>query len=66
VLDVNLGQERAWPIADELRRRCVPFVFTTGYDAWIFPEAYREAPRCEKPVNTRVLARLLTHGTTPP
>jgi len=62
VLDINLGQERAWPIADELRRRGVPFVFTTGYDAWIIPEAYRDVPRCEKPVNAGVLARLLAHG----
>jgi CheY-like chemotaxis protein len=62
VLDINLGQERAWPIADELRRRGVPFVFTTGYDAWIIPKAYRDTPRCEKPVNMRMLARLLTRG----
>jgi len=66
VLDINLGQERAWPIADELRQRNVLFVFTTGYDSWIIPEAHRDAPRCEKPVNTRVLARLLAHGNVPP
>jgi CheY-like chemotaxis protein len=59
VLDINLGRERAWPIADELRRRGVPFIFATGYDAWIIPEPYRDVPRCEKPVDTRVLARLL-------
>jgi DNA-binding LytR/AlgR family response regulator len=60
VLDINLGEERAYSIADELRQRGVPFVFATGYDAWVIPEAYRDIPRCEKPVDTSVLARLLT------
>ncbi len=62
VLDVNLGRERAYPIADALRERGVPFVFATGYDEWILPDAYREAPRCGKPVDIRMLARLLTRG----
>ena len=59
VLDINLGRERAWPIAAELRQRGVPFVFATGYDPWIIPELYRDVPRCEKPVDTRLLARSL-------
>jgi CheY-like chemotaxis protein len=60
ILDINLGEERAYSIADELRERGVPFVFATGYEAWVIPEAYRDIPRCEKPIDTRVLARLLT------
>lgn len=31
VLDVSLGKEESFPIADELRKRGVPFVFATGY-----------------------------------
>jgi len=31
VLDVNLGGERAYPIAERLESEGVPFVFTTGY-----------------------------------
>ena len=31
VLDVNLGGERAYPIAESLEKEGVPFVFTTGY-----------------------------------
>jgi CheY-like chemotaxis protein len=31
VLDVNLGGERAYPIAERLEGDGVPFVFTTGY-----------------------------------
>jgi CheY-like chemotaxis protein len=33
VLDVSLGKEESFPIADELRKRGVPFAFATGYGA---------------------------------
>jgi CheY-like chemotaxis protein len=59
VLDINLGREPAYPVAAALRERGVPFVFATGYDAWIIPEPFRDVPRCEKPVDMRTLARLL-------
>lgn len=50
VLDINLGGEPSYPIADELLRRAVPFLFTSGYDRDGIPERYRQMPRCEKPV----------------
>jgi len=62
VLDINLRGERAYPIADALRERKVPFIFATCYDVWSIPEAYAEVPRIEKPVDTRALARLLSRG----
>ncbi len=31
ILDVSLGKDESFPIADELRKRRVPFVFATGY-----------------------------------
>lgn len=31
VLDVSLGKEESFPIADELKKRGVPFAFATGY-----------------------------------
>ena len=64
VLDVNLGAERVYPVADALTARGVPFVFATGYDPWIIPEAYRGIPLCEKPIRATVLARLLAEGMT--
>lgn len=62
VLDINLRGERAYPVADALRARGVPFVFATGYDAWTIPEPYADVPRCEKPVDTGALARLLARA----
>ena len=31
ILDVNLGGTETYPVADALRRRGVPYVFSTGY-----------------------------------
>jgi len=59
VLDVNLGKERVYPLADVLKGRGIPFVFTTGYDASAVPNSYADVPRCEKPVDARRLARCL-------
>ncbi len=57
VLDVNLRGEKAYPVADALRERGVPFVLATGYEQWALPEAYKEVPRCDKPVDLCHLAR---------
>jgi CheY-like chemotaxis protein len=51
VLDINLGSETAYPVAELLRERRVPFVFATGYDGWSIPDAYGDVPRCFKPVD---------------
>jgi CheY-like chemotaxis protein len=60
VLDVNLGEERVYPVADALRQREIPFVFTTGYDAAALPQSYADVPRCQKPTDERRLARCLS------
>jgi CheY-like chemotaxis protein len=59
ILDVNLGGEPAYPVADTLRERGVPVLFTTGYDAAALPERFQDVPRCEKPVNMVRIASAL-------
>ena len=59
LLDVNLRGKMAFPVADALQNRRVPFVFTTGYDRLAIPERYAEVTRCEKPVNASALAGAL-------
>lgn len=49
VLDVNLGQERAFPIADALRAAGVPFVFVTGYGAAGLTGVHCGHPTIQKP-----------------
>src|SRR3954470_16231650 len=65
VLDINLRNERVYPVADALAARGVPFVFTTGYDAVAVPTTYASVPRCEKPVDKTHLVRLLSTTPTP-
>lgn len=64
VLDINLRGERVYPLADDLKRRGVPFVFATGYDARVIPDAYAAVPRCEKPVSREAVVSALQNLTT--
>jgi ActR/RegA family two-component response regulator len=59
VLDIHLGEERVYPVADQLADQGVPFVFLTGYDAMALPEPYAKAAMCTKPVDTALLVRTL-------
>ncbi len=52
VLDVNLNGEMIFPVAEVLRGRGIPFLFSTGYgDQANFPPEFRTAPRVSKPVD---------------
>ena len=59
ILDVNLGGEKVFPVADALRARGIRFVFSTGYDEWALPDAYKDVPRCEKPIDLPRVAQAL-------
>lgn len=59
VLDLNLGGEMAYPLADLLLGRNAPFIFTTGYDATAIPARFSSAPRCEKPVDMKRVAQAI-------
>lgn len=55
VLDVNLGGEMVFPLAEALQRRGVPFAFATGYGA--LPDGrFADSPVISKPVDPRRLA----------
>lgn len=50
VLDVNLGDETSIPVAEELMRRGIPFVFATGYgDGSMIPSTLSHVPIVRKP-----------------
>jgi DNA-binding response OmpR family regulator len=55
LLDVNLGGEEIFPVADELARRGVPFVFLTGYGRDALPERFRDRPTSPKPYSAKPL-----------
>ena len=56
LLDVNLGGERSFPLAEVLSGKNVPFVFTTGYDDAGMPEAWRNRPALRKPFTMAEMA----------
>ncbi|WP_029618151.1 HWE histidine kinase domain-containing protein [Pseudorhizobium marinum] len=59
ILDVNLGNGTSMPVAQELLRREIPFVFATGYsDRSIIPENL-DVPVLRKPYETSALIHAL-------
>jgi DNA-binding LytR/AlgR family response regulator len=60
LLDLNLCGEMAFPIADALMERRVPFVFATGYDRFAIPPRYVDVRRFEKPVDIRAVVGALS------
>jgi len=69
VLDINLGAASSFPIAEELRRRLIPFVFTTGYgDAMMIPSEFVEVGVVHKPYTRDALQESLSKclGIHPP
>lgn len=57
VLDLDVGGEMAFPVADAPIERGVPFVFATGYDRAVIPPRYGAVARCEKPVEVHKIVR---------
>jgi CheY-like chemotaxis protein len=64
ILDVNLKGEEAYPVADELMLRSIPFVFSTGYDAHTVPPEFRNFPRLQKPFSLQELAAIMQEAFT--
>src|SRR5262249_11419998 len=55
MIDVNLGGELVYPIADVLLARGIPFVFVTGYGVDGLDKRFRRVPVFKKPVPRQVL-----------
>ena len=59
ILDVNLNGQPVFSIADRLKARGVPFIFSTGYGEAGLREADRGVPVLQKPFRAGDLARKL-------
>lgn len=65
ILDVNIGGDKVFPVADLLTRRGVPFVFSTGYGPADLAQRYPGRPLLHKPYRPEALATVLesfVHG----
>jgi DNA-binding response OmpR family regulator len=56
VLDVNLGGEWAWPLAELLKASGVPFLFATGYGRDGMPADWQGSVVIQKPYRLQTLA----------
>jgi PAS domain S-box-containing protein len=55
VLDVNMGTEFIYPLADALQKKGIPFVFVTGYPAESIDSRFRGCSVLQKPIDVASL-----------
>lgn len=64
ILDVNLGSTTSFPVARELQRIGVPFIFATGYGREVeFPPELRQVPLVAKPYCVTTIREALLSTT---
>ncbi|QFI73760.1 response regulator [Bradyrhizobium betae] len=60
LLDVELGREKSFAVAERLTAAQIPFVFVTGYGAETsIPAAFKARPRLQKPCSSDALETAL-------
>lgn len=59
LLDVNLGGEPVYPVADALSSRGIPFAFVTGYGQIGIADRYAKMPTLVKPFQLATVERVL-------
>lgn len=60
VLDVMLGRQDSFPLADSLRQRGLPFLFASGHGRDGLPERYADIGVLQKPYDMKALQQMLT------
>lgn len=65
LLDVNITGRPVYPVADALRRRGIPFIFTTAYVREHLEPEYQAVPRLNKPFRLNDLADALRRTVKP-
>lgn len=66
VLDVNVGGEKVYPLADILSKRKIPFVFVTGYSPDSIDPRFTHIPVLQKPIERQALRAVLTASPPKP
>ena len=59
ILDVSLGADNSYPVADALRARNVPFAFATGRESQAIPSPHDAIPLLAKPYGMDALRDML-------
>jgi PAS domain S-box-containing protein len=58
ILDINLAGTLVYPVAEELTRRGIPFVFVTGYGIESVDKRFADIPVLQKPIERETLQRI--------
>jgi two-component SAPR family response regulator len=58
ILDINLGGELVYPLADRLLEAKIPFIFVTGYGPESIDRRFAGIPVLQKPVEREALERM--------
>jgi hypothetical protein len=59
ILDVNVGGNMIWPVADLISARNRHFMFATGYATSGIPDEHRNHPVLRKPFHLEVLGKMI-------
>jgi len=62
VLDINVGGEKIYPLAEILTKRNIPFVFVTGYSADSIDSRFSHVPVLQKPIQPEALQAIISQS----
>ncbi len=62
VLDINVGGEKIYPLAEVLIERNIPFVFVTGYSADSIDSRFSHVPVLQKPIQPEALQAIISQS----
>jgi PAS domain S-box-containing protein len=65
ILDVNLGGQSVYPVAEMLRARGIPFVFMTGYGSASIDPRFAQVPVLQKPIEAKALEDMFVSRNAP-
>ena len=65
VLDVNLGGEKVYPVAELLAERRIPFLFLSGYGDEAIPAGNSSWRVCAKPFTQAELGKIMSSVLAP-
>ena len=60
ILDVSLGNENSYGVADVLKTRNIPFAFGTGRDEQMITPGHADVPILRKPYDATALKQLMS------
>ncbi|TGN60127.1 response regulator [Paracoccus liaowanqingii] len=59
ILNIRLGNDTSYPLADDLLAACVPIIFASSEDRATIPGRYANVPLVAKPINMVIVAEKL-------